>query len=121
MKETFGNHINEVRGHYNASDFLLAHRRLIDCAIETQDAGIFRSTLNYSEWLESHEDATGEEITTRAFHLLDEIRKAGIKKVPDPDKEILSVAGLKKTYAKSNFRIEDLNFNLHLGEIIGLV
>lgn len=121
MHPQFEAHVREVHGHYEAGDASLALRRLIDCAIETQQTAIFRQVLEFCAWEEDkNRKHTPEEVRAKAVDLLTQITNAGVK-TTTPKSKILEVRGLEKQYIKSRFRITDLNFELSSGEIIGLV
>ncbi|MND55027.1 Aliphatic sulfonates import ATP-binding protein SsuB [compost metagenome] len=119
---SFNEQIVEVRRHYNSGDFDLAHRRLLDCVIETADTTLFKQALSYCEWYEqSIASVAKDEISTKAVELLTLIEKIGPLDSSTNQKELLTVKSLSKQYAKSNFELNDIDFTLSAGEVIGLV
>lgn len=124
MHQIFETHLAEVYRYYETLDHSLAMRRLLDCAIETQDPQIFRETLRFCEWLEQQEAntvTTTADIQVKAYELLEKIRNAGVKKADTSDSKILQLTDVGKTYRKSGFKVKDLRFDLHLKQITGLV
>lgn len=121
MNPLFEAHLQEVHAYFQSGDTTLGLRRLTDCAIETQNPEIFRDILGYYEWLEDTNNIDEAVNTSRAFDLLDKIRKVGISITERPAEKILSVNNVGKTYRKSGFKIKDLVFGLHEKQIVGLV
>lgn len=119
---SFNEQLSEVRTHYNSGDFDLAHRRLLDCVIETADTTLFKQALSYCEWHEQNNTiAIQDEIRTKAFDLLLQIKKAGPVISPAETDKLLTVESLSKQYVKSNFALNAIDFTLSAGEVIGLV
>jgi ABC-2 type transport system ATP-binding protein len=122
MNPEFETHLKEVYGYFESGDTGLALRRLTDCAIETQQTGIFSETLNYYQWLESNKDADVASQQSHAMPLLEKIRNAGIgSRMKAHDEKILSVHDLNKKYKKGGFSIKNVGFTLNESQITGLV
>ena len=120
MQEIFDQQLKEVRSHYESGDLDLGLRRLLDCAIETEDADVFRAVLDFCEYLESQEvmmDASLEKVSA----LLEMIGKAGARFHRIENQDILSLSHVGKQYQNSGFAIKDISFDLSLGSIMGLV
>jgi ABC-2 type transport system ATP-binding protein len=121
MNKVFENQINEVYKYIEANDTELALRRLTDCAFETKNTAIFKSTLNYYEWLEENPNADTTTKNEKAYTLLATIKNAGLQEQHNQTQKILTVANVGKTYKKSGFKINNLNFTLNERQITGLV
>jgi ABC-2 type transport system ATP-binding protein len=121
MNTVFENQINEVYKYIEANDTELALRRLTDCAFETKNTAIFKSTLNYYEWLEENPNADTTTKNEKAYTLLATIKNAGLQEQHNQTQKILTVANVGKTYKKSGFKINNLNFTLNERQITGLV
>ena len=119
MNTHFQNRLQEVSKYYHDDDQSLAFRRLMDCALETQNLDVFRATLTYCEWLEQKEQSAADK-QQKAFELLSIIEKAGVQQSGEAYK-ILEASAIRKDYAKGNFRLSPLDISLNTGEIIGLV
>lgn len=119
---SYPDHLREVYGHYEASDFDLALRRLLDCVIETGDPQLFRNALQYCDWLEqSGEQAGAAEVRARALQLLDQLTRVSVAPSADYRSTILSTEEMAKQYSKGPFRLSAVSMTLNTGEIIGLV
>ncbi len=113
----------EVRAHYAAGDYALAHRRLLDAALDTRRPAIFREVLSYADWLDAHPDAAQTvEAADKAMTLLDKIETAGAASAgQNAGAHLLSITNLGKRYEQGNFSLQDVNLELDAGGIIGLV
>ncbi|MDX5320926.1 MAG: ABC transporter ATP-binding protein [Bacteroidota bacterium] len=120
MHPIFQEQLREVQQHYQTGDHDLAHRRLLDCVIETEDAILFQETLDYCDWLET-EERNQEDILTAVSVLLEKVEKIGVKKIYDGPEKLVEVDRVSKKYPKSGFRVSDIHFEMHLRKIVGLV
>ncbi|MBV4357090.1 ABC transporter ATP-binding protein [Pinibacter aurantiacus] len=118
----YENQLQEVHGHYNAGDFDLAHRRLLDCVIETADMPLFEKALTYCEWLDANGESSGKEtIRSKAFELLETLQHASIIDGWKESNQLLTATDISKKYSKGNFALNNIDVSLSKGEIIGLV
>lgn len=121
MSYTYEARLREVREHYAARDYSLAHRRLLDVVLETGHLPLFHETLAYEDWLDAGEShAVSEEGATRALELLKKAAVHAPREVPQPSC-ILSTIDLGKKYARGGFTLQKVNLQLDAGHIIGLV
>jgi len=118
----YENQLQEVHEHYNAGDFDLAHRRLLDCVIETADMPLFEKALIYCEWLDANGESSGKDaIRSKAFELLELLRNASILDGWQGNNQLLTATDISKRYSKGNFALNNIDVSLSKGEIIGLV
>jgi ABC-2 type transport system ATP-binding protein len=107
----------EVRNHYAAGDHNLAHRRLLDAALETRNPTIFREVLQYADQHDNNKTTPRQ-----ALDLLDKIEAATHKTIPtSTGNHLLSVNNLGKRYTQGSFSLTDVSLELNAGGIIGLV
>lgn len=113
----------EVRTHYAEGDYNLAYRRLLDAALDTGQAAIFRQVLGYADWIDAHPDAAqSTKAADKALVILDAIQAAGISMRQDSAAaHLLSVSDLGKRYASGRFSLSGVSLELQAGGIIGLV
>lgn len=121
MPGSYQHHLREVYSHYEANDHDLALRRLLDCVIETRNPALFRETLSYCDWLDAHGNEDRAAARDKALQLLEKLGNISITASPDLHSRILATDGVSKAYANGDFRLSELNMELHGGEIIGLV
>lgn len=121
MQHAFKTHIQEVLDHYETSDHGLALRRLLDCAIETQDPLVFSETLAFCDWNETLSPDDGASRLDKVRPLMEKIDRVGVKNPYQGPDQVVMVEKVAKKYAKSGFQISDLNFSLDIRKITGLV
>jgi len=120
MQQIFKHHLIEVRGHYESGDYELGLRRLLDCAIETENAEVFEEVLTFCAFLEAHSER-GTTVLEKVASLLEMIGNVGAQMRHAENREVLSLAHIAKKYENSGFAIKAINFHLELGNIMGLV
>ena len=49
----FQQKIEEVINHFNKNDLHLGFRRMVDCALETQDILVYKQCIELNEWKEN--------------------------------------------------------------------
>jgi ABC-2 type transport system ATP-binding protein len=118
MEPSFGRQLREVQGHFQARDYDLAHRRLLDCVLETRDLVFFSEALDYCSRQEAQPNEP-EQLSSRAMELLQRLEQARI--TPVPGGPVVVASGLRKTYSLGNFSLEGVDCQLHSRHIIGLV
>jgi len=120
MQELFDQQLKEVRSHYESSDLDLGLRRLLDCAIETENADVFRAVLDFCEYLESREVLLATTLE-RVDALLEMMGKVGACFHGIGSPEVLSLSQVGKQYQNSGFASKDISFDLNLSSNMGLV
>lgn len=104
---------------FQNGDSKLGMRRLIDCALDTQDVTQFKSTLELISFSEQTKDE--QELMRRTSALLEQLGKHQPKSHKPATGPLLKATELSKQYKRSQFRISPVNFSLHYGQVIGLV
>lgn len=104
---------------FHNGDAKLGMRRLIDCALDTQDTAQFRNTLDLIAFTEESKDEG--EISRRTFTLIEQLGRQLPKSTKPVSNTLLQATELSKQYKRSQFRISPVNFSLHYGQVIGLV
>lgn len=122
MNNYFASQLEEVKNHFDANDISVGNRRLTDCALETNNNDIFKSALEYYQWLEAKEQDTNV-VKDKALDLLTKIERAGLIRPENSAPLILQAEGVHKKYGSNAyaFGLKPVDFNLNTGEIIGLV
>lgn len=110
--------INEVRRYFQQQDHFLAFRRLLDCAMDTQDMDIYEDAIRLTDEMESagNYDAAWREDCLR---LLDRISNIPLNEA-GPPKEVLDARGVAKAYP-GGFSLGPVNVRIVKGQVYGLV
>ncbi|MDP2175247.1 MAG: ATP-binding cassette domain-containing protein [Bacteroidota bacterium] len=116
----FNHKIEQVKDYFNHGNYHLGIRRLIDCALDTQNTDFFKMILNALEKQELKEDH--EQLKTDAFDLIEKMGLYAIQpNAVNTNQKLISVNNLSKQYKGSQFKISPLSFELNYGQIVGLV
>ncbi len=110
--------ILEVKECFRNGDHSLGKRRLIDCALDTANTTHFKRCLNIIDRHNDVDAAIANDPDTTAF--LEELSNLSIPKAPT-DTPLMEVRAVSKSYVNSHFKISPVSFNLHYGEVVGLV
>jgi len=111
--------INEVENHFIQNDLSLGYRRLIDLILDLGELSFYRKILTYSELFydETNQDDFKKE---EALKIIEEL-----KIVPSPifkeEEVLLSTVDVAKSYARRNFQLHPITFDLKSREVVGLV
>jgi ABC-2 type transport system ATP-binding protein len=111
--------IVEVINHITNGDDDLGYRRLIDCALDTNDTATYKECIQFHEWREKHElDKLLIREKSIAF-----LQNLSSKNVPNQQSSdiLLNAKSLKKNYSRGNFTLGTINLQINSGNIIGLV
>jgi len=113
----------EVRTHYADGDAALAHRRLLDAVLESDDPQIFRDALQYEDWLDAAEGRRGSaDAVARASSLLETLERATTRpSTQQNSKELLRASALTKRYRRGPFALRGVDLALRATETLGLV
>lgn len=70
--------VSEVMNFFDHGDTNLAFRRLLDCAMDTQNMSIYKECITLTDWKESHPNHT-EELIIRAKEILAKIAQVPVQ------------------------------------------
>lgn len=111
--------INEVENHFLQNDLSLGFRRLIDLILDLGDISYYRKILAYADlfYEESNQDNFRKE---QALQIIEEL-----KLLPSPifqeEVVLLKTNQVEKSYARRNFKLHPITFDLKSREVVGLV
>ncbi|RYY55149.1 MAG: ABC transporter ATP-binding protein [Chitinophagaceae bacterium] len=116
--------LQEVRSYFTNGDYHVGYRRLLDSAIETQDTAVFEYTLAFCDWYDQFQVEQQKDPTVlleKVDGLLEKITGSPASAPPSTAEPVIRLANVSKTYHSGSFGLKDINFDLHAGQIIGLV
>ncbi len=111
--------INEVSVFLKNRDTVLGFRKLMDCAIDTQNLGIYNDIIALTDWKEQF-PTEEDELIERSFSILDKISKAPIEEY-DISKPIVVANNITKSYGHNRFKLGPISLELKKGKVYGLV
>jgi len=124
LLQTTSDRLHEVRSYFDNGDTHVGYRRLLDSAIETGDMQIYADTLKFCDWYDVYHAGNPADPAPLIQQVSQLLEKIG--QVPDPAwdadvKPVVKAENLSKTYARGNFSLSSLNFDVYPTQITGLV
>ena len=107
--------------HFQSGDFSLGYRILLDTALNTNNAQVFRRTLSFVEVYESKSDGQKMEVWEDFQSCSEMIKNTSIDEKETYGELILEGKNLVKNYNQGRFVLGPVNISLHKGDIYGLV
>jgi len=111
--------IKEVHTFFDNKDTVLGFRKLMDCAIDTQDLEIYRQVISLTDWKENNpHDEAG--LIERSRHLLGKMAAVSITAYHNTN-PIVSANHIVKSYGKNRFTLGPISVDIKKGQVYGLV
>lgn len=111
--------IKEVISFFENKDTDLGYRKLMDCAIDTQDLDIYSEVITLTDWKEKNSEKE-DLFIEKSLDVLNKISKIPITEY---NTATPAVAGkeLIKSYGANRFKLGPISVKIHKGEVYGLV
>jgi len=119
------NRVEEIRSFLNHQDYSLAVRRMLDLCLDFGNHQLIARAIALSKTYRLHENKKVSSLLPNAFleqanFLLAELENTYPHSVIQQQK-LLSAKNISKTYAKGNFSLQSINFELKTSEVVGVV
>lgn len=111
--------IKEVASFFENKDTVLGFRKLMDCAIDTQNLDIYNDVISLTDWNAKNPEK-GEEFITKSLAVLDKISKFPVE-ASSVEKPIIMAKEITKSYKKRSFTLGPISMEIRKGEVYGLV
>ena len=111
--------IQEVISFFKNKDTVLGYRKLMDCAIDTQDLDIYNEVIELTDWKEKFPEKE-DELIERSLQVLERISKQPISEY-DTKTPIAIGSDLIKSYGHNRFTLGPISIEIRKGEVYGLV
>lgn len=111
--------IKQVFSFFENRDTVLGYRRLMDCAIDTQNMDIYNKVIQLTDWKEKNKENESEFIE-KCKNLLTEISKIPISEY-NLNKPVVEANNVTKRYKAGNFELGPISVNIFKGDVYGLV
>jgi ABC-2 type transport system ATP-binding protein len=111
--------VHEVMQHITNGDDDLGYRRMIDCALDTNDTSVYNECIQLHEWKEANATNTLQ-VKERVLAFLQQLLTKNIPQQNTPT-TLLEAKDVTKHYSKGNFTLGAINIHINSGDIIGLV
>lgn len=111
--------VAEVSHFFDNKDTVLGFRKLLDCAVDTQDMEIYREAIALTDWKETQNPSV-EELISRSKNLLDKIGKIRVEEHSEKD-AVLRARNIVKSYGSRRFSLGPVSVEIRKGQVYGLV
>lgn len=111
--------VADVYHFFDNKDTVLGFRKLLDCAMDTQDMSICKEAIALTDWKEQYPDKT-EEFIEKSKDLLQKIEKIKVPEHP-LKKSVLQAEHIKKSYGSNRFSLGPVSMEINKGQVYGLV
>ena len=110
--------IQEVSHYFKNEDIDLGYRRLMDCAMDTQDMDIYNEVIALTDWKEQHPENT-QLLIDKSQQLLKKLSEIPISEMVAAP--LITAEKLEKSYGKNRFHLGPVDVQLTKGNVYGLV
>ncbi len=110
----------EVKGFFKHQDYALAFRRLLDCAMDTQDMAIYKAAIQLTAAREQHKETINPDWVAACLELLEKIAAIPLK-AGNTNDAVIAGENLSKTYGHSGFSLGPISVQIRKGQVYGLV
>lgn len=111
--------VEEVFRFFNNKDIVLGFRKLLDCAMDTQNMTIYKTAVELTDWKESNPEKT-DELIEKSKQFLSEIGKIAVKEYPK-ETAVLKADNIHKSYGSNRFSLGPVSLEIRKGQVYGLV
>ncbi|WEK70257.1 MAG: ABC transporter ATP-binding protein [Candidatus Chryseobacterium colombiense] len=111
--------VGEVYHFFDNKDTVLGFRKLLDCAMDTQNMEIYKESIELTDWKEQYPAYT-EELIEKSKILLQKIEKIPVKE-HSLEKSVLRARNILKSYGSNRFSLGPVSMEINKGQVYGLV
>lgn len=111
--------IKEVISFFENKDLFLGYRKLMDCAIDTQNMDIYKAVITLTNWKENNPN-NERVFIEKSLALLNDIAKIPIKEYKTEIPAVIAT-DIVKSYGKNRFTLGPVSVEIKKGQVYGLV
>jgi ABC-2 type transport system ATP-binding protein len=111
--------VAEVYHFFDNKDTVLGFRKLLDCAMDTQNMEIYKEAVALTDWKEQFPSYT-DELIEKSRNLLQKIEKIPVKE-QSLEKSVLRARNILKSYGSNRFSLGPVSVEMNKGQVYGLV
>jgi ABC-2 type transport system ATP-binding protein len=111
--------VAEVYHFFDNKDTVLGFRKLLDCAMDTQNMEIYKEAIELTDWKEQYPTYT-EDLIEKSKILLQKIEKIPVKE-HSLEKSVLRARNILKSYGSNRFSLGPVSMEINKGQVYGLV
>lgn len=111
--------VKEVFHFFDNKDTVLGYRKLLDCAMDTQNMDVYKKAIALTDWKEKNPNNT-DDLIQKAKQLLSEIEQIAVQE-HSSEKSVLKAQNIKKSYGSQRFSLGPVSIEINKGQVYGLV
>lgn len=111
--------VQEVLHFFDNKDSVLGFRKLLDCAMDTQDMSIYKKAIELTDWKEKFPTYT-DELIEKSKILLNEISTIPVQEYEN-EQSVLRARNIIKSYGSKKFSLGPVSVEIKKGQVYGLV
>ena len=104
---------------FDNKDTVLGFRKLLDCAMDTQDMTIYKEAIALTDWKETNNHNV-EDLIEKSKKLLEKIEKISVQEYPT-EIAVLKSKNIQKSYGSNRFSLGPVSLEIKKGQVYGLV
>jgi len=104
---------------FDNKDTVLGFRKLLDCAMDTQDMTIYKTAIELTDWKEKNLEKS-DELIEKCKNFLSEIEKVSVNEYPT-ESPVLQSNQIQKSYGSNRFSLGPVSLEIKKGQVYGLV
>lgn len=111
--------VQEVLHFFDNKDSVLGFRKMLDCAMDTQNMGIYKKAIELTDWKEKYPTYT-DELIEKSKILLQEIATIPVEEY-NSEQSVLRARNILKSYGSKKFSLGPVSVEIKKGQVYGLV
>ena len=111
--------VQEVLHFFDNKDSFLGFRKMLDCAMDTQNMGIYKKAIELTDWKEKYPTYT-DELIEKSKILLQEIATIPVEEYNN-EQSVLRARNILKSYGSKKFSLGPVSVEIKKGQVYGLV
>ncbi|RZJ48427.1 MAG: ABC transporter ATP-binding protein, partial [Chryseobacterium sp.] len=104
---------------FQNKDTVLGFRKLLDCAMDTQNMQIYKEAIELTDFKETTNHSS-EEFIEKSLVLLQKIEKIPVQE-HSAEKSVLTAKNILKSYGSNRFSLGPVSMEIKKGQVYGLV
>ena len=111
--------VQEVLHFFDNKDSVLGFRKMLDCAMDTQNMSIYKKAIELTDWKEKYPTYT-DELIEKSKILLQEIATIPVEEYNN-EQSVLRARNILKSYSSKKFSLGPVSVEIKKGQVYGLV
>ena len=116
---TLEKRLKDVFVFFENKDTVLGYRKLMDCALDTQNLDIYKQIINLTDWKSKHPNQD-DIFISKCLKVLEQIALINVTAY-NTFKPIVTATNITKSYGNNAFKLGPISVSINKGNVYGLV